>query len=499
MWLSTVHSWLKRARKSTLRGCPEARPGRRPKRTCRPCLEVLEDRTVPTTTFTVKNLNDAGDGSLRFAVLAANDEQGLDTITFAPGLAGTITLTTGQLEVKDSVTILGPGAGVLTVSGNNASRIFRVENLARDINVAISGLTLTRGTGDGNGDRGGAIFVVGENLTLSGMVVTGNHAFEPGGGLAVGRGGTLTMENCTVRDNRSEGNGGGVGVDSGTLVVRNTTISGNTAQRGGGIFAVNSALALANCTISGNTARQSGGGIKISTQTTATIRNSTVAFNTADSDNVAGGSGGGLIVAGGSATLQSTIVANNALGSSGSSPDVDGTVTAANSLIENIIGTTFTPASANNLFGQDPLLGPLANNGGPTQTHALLAGSPARDAGSNTGSLPFDQRGFARVRGAAPDIGAFEADPPPPTPVRIVAVPFRQRGVARVRVRDAATGAVRGVLTPFKGFRGRLRLQLLDVNGDGSLDLVVKALIHGKRKKKVYDAVTLAPLPPGLA
>jgi hypothetical protein len=169
--------------------------------------------------------------------------------------------------------------------------------------------------------------------------------------------------------------------------------------------------------------------------------------------------------------------------------------------MENITGTTFTLASANNIFHQDPLLGPLTNNGGPTQTHALLAGSPARDAGSNTGSLPFDQRGFARVRGAAPDIGAFEAEPPviEPTPVQIVAVPFRKRGVAKVRVKDAATGAVRAVLTPFKGYRGRLRLALRDLNGDGSLDLIVQALIRGKRKKKAYDAVTLTPLPAGRA
>src|SRR5262249_31426690 len=88
---------------------------------------------------------------------------------------------------------------------------------------------------------------------------------------------------------------------------------------------------------------------------------------------------------------------------------------------------------------------------------------------------------------------------PPPAPAQIVAVPFRKKGVSRVRVRDAASGALRAVLTPFRGFGGRLRLQLVDVTGDGSLDLIVKALINGKRRKKVYDAVTLAPLPPGRA
>jgi hypothetical protein len=83
--------------------------------------------------------------------------------------------------------------------------------------------------------------------------------------------------------------------------------------------------------------------------------------------------------------------------------------------------------------------------------------------------------------------------------LQIAAAAFRQKGIAKVRVRDAATGVVRAILTPFKGFGGRLRLQLVDVTGDGSLDLVVKATIRGKRKTKVFDAVTLAPLPPGRA
>jgi hypothetical protein len=76
----------------------------------------------------------------------------------------------------------------------------------------------------------------------------------------------------------------------------------------------------------------------------------------------------------------------------------------------------------------------------------------------------------------------------------ITAVPFRRKGVAKVRVRDAATGAVRGALTPFHGFAGRLRLQLRDLNGDGALDLIVRAVIHGRRRQRAFDARTLAPL-----
>src|SRR5262249_12900822 len=88
--------------------------------------------------------------------------------------------------------------------------------------------------------------------------------------------------------------------------------------------------------------------------------------------------------------------------------------------------------------------------------------------------------------------------PPPPPPARIAAVPFRHKGVAMVRVLDAATGAQRAVLTPFRGFRGRLRLSLRDLNGDGSPDLLVQALVKGKRKHKAFDALTLAPLAPNL-
>jgi hypothetical protein len=102
-------------------------------------------------------------------------------------------------------------------------------------------------------------------------------------------------------------------------------------------------------------------------------------------------------------------------------------------------------------------------------------------------------------RFAPPTPPAPPAPTPPPSssPPQITAEAFRRRGVARVRVRDAASGQLRAVLTPFKGFVGRLRLSLRDLNGDGSLDLVVQALVHGKRKRKAYDAVTLSPLRPG--
>jgi hypothetical protein len=87
-----------------------------------------------------------------------------------------------------------------------------------------------------------------------------------------------------------------------------------------------------------------------------------------------------------------------------------------------------------------------------------------------------------------------DASLPPPPPPQVAAVAFHKKGLGRVCVWDAATGAQHGVLTPFAGFRGRLRLELLDVTGDGAADVIVRALIHGKQRRKVFDGVTLAPL-----
>src|SRR5262245_32271627 len=552
----------------------------RPRRArLRPAVEQLEGRTVPA--FMVSNLNDAGQGSLRQAILDANAAADADVISFQPGLSGTIPLTSGHMNITASVTITGPGAGALTVSGSNISRIFNIDNVAAGaINVTISGLTLTLGNVPTSSlvSGGGAILEADENLVLSGVVITGNTAKGGGGGMAVlgGRltlegstisnntvtpaplfatgggglflsansvatirnstvsgnqanegggitlnGGTLMVENSTLSNNHADASkGGAIAGLAGAVVVRNCTISGNTAERGGGIFVQKGLLTLENSTISGNSSSYSGGGIAVNEGagiTPVTLANSTIAFNMADSDNTGGGDGGGVHVffQAEPMTLRSTIVAKNAVGSSGTAPDISGSAIATNCLIKNTTGTTFAPGSAANLTGMDPLLRPLANNGGPTQTHALRVGitlfdtSPAINKGSNPEGLTTDQRGapFVRVFGDAADIGAFEvqpppAPPPPPPPLpplsappQITAVAFRRNGVARVRVKDAASGAVRKVLTPFKGFGGRLRLQLFDVNGDGSRDLIVKALIRGKRKHKVFDAVTLALLP----
>jgi CSLREA domain-containing protein len=522
-------------------------PPPRPPARARLALEPLEERTVPATIFTVTTLadetNPVGPLSLREAIGDANLNAGADTINFQPGLSGTITLSLGQLQITDSVTITGPAAAVITISGNNASRIFFIDDRTTAvINVTISGLTLTHG--NSGTENGGAILLPGNDaLILSGMVIVGNSTGNEGGGVCISAPSSsshtlLTLEDSTVNNNHAGKGGGGLVItgDDTVAQVRNSTISGNSAgDDGGGIECHYSSLRVEDSTISGNSA-QGGGGIQVD-QATLTledstvsgnsvtggagglfiggdtiIRNSTIAFNTADSDNFDGTSGGGLFVFAGAVTLQSTIVADNIVGATGVHPDIDGTVTATFSLIKDIAGTSFGLGSTANIVGLDPRLGPLQFNGGPTKTHALLAGSPAIHHGASPSGMIFDQRGpgFARRAGIAADIGAFEVQAPLPTTdqalqaavqliralqpagAHLAAATFADLDgdfdtdlVLALRLRNGRLllltldGADGHILSAFVPFPARLntaahvRLLTADLNGDGALEVAL--------------------------
>jgi hypothetical protein len=292
-------------------------------------FEPLEERRL-LSVITVNDLGDtvgvAGKVTLRDAILTANDTNGNDTIQFATGLNGTITLTAGELAITDGLTINGPGSTKLTINAAGHSRIFNItdSDTASNFNVTINGLTLTGGHSTANG---GAI-LSGENLILKNSTVSGNSSDAKGGGIWIQPSdhGDTTIQNCTISSNHATGNGGGIGVftylNTDTL-IQDSTISGNSADgHGGGLYLdtsdTGSTTTVRASTISGNHAINDGGGIWAQSYNHATL---SVLGSTISGDNQAGGAGGGIYADtsyNSSATIQdSAITGNKATGSGG--------------------------------------------------------------------------------------------------------------------------------------------------------------------------------------
>ncbi len=246
-------------------------------------------------------------------------------------------------------------------------------------------------TGNSASDTGGGLLNHGGTTTLTSSVVSGNDAASAAG-VGTYHYGTSTLNNCTVSGNSASGSGGGLSTNYSTTLLTSCAVSGDTAANGGGLYTVNHGTASAtNSTVSGNTAETDGGGLYTATGGKTTLADATI------SGNSAGVSGGGLYNQTGTVTLGNTIVAVNMAGTSG--PDALGTVS---SLGNNLVGETDGSSGwvAADLTGTgaqplNPLLSPLGNYGGPTDTMALLPGSPAINAGSNAlipGGVTTDQR-----------------------------------------------------------------------------------------------------------
>ena len=259
------------------------------------------DLTVSAATLIVTNTADSGPGSLRAALANATNADAVD----ASGVSGTIALTNGPLNVPNSVTILGPGPGKLTVSGNHASRVFNVTGT----NVTICGLTIANGAGANYGS--GILTGSGGSLTINNCILTNNNTTLSGGGIFNSAGVTLTVSNCTLTGN-SATYGGGIynDGDSGTatLTINASTLSGNSAPDGcgGGIF--NSAgvtLTVSNCTLTGNSATYGGGIYNDGDSGTATL---TINASTLSGNSAA--YGGGIYNDGDSGTATLTINAS---------------------------------------------------------------------------------------------------------------------------------------------------------------------------------------------
>ncbi len=458
------------------------------------------------TNFIVNSLEDTvivdDKVTLREAIEAANTNTpvgdapagmpGLDTIDFDELLSGeTITLTNGELQITDDLTINGLGADELTVSGNNASRVFNVDGGTSDeIEVLIDGLTIADGFAEGDfftgrgggilnqenltvtnstlsGNTGSGIYSQDGDLTVTDSSISGNTAEFGGGGISVYHSSEVRVINSTISGNMADGDGGGLLAFYGSEVqVINSTISGNTAnQGGGGISADESIVQVTNSTISGNTAANQGGGGISADYNIVQVTNSTISGNTADrngggistygvylpvinstiSGNTADQGGGISADDGGEVQVTNSTISDNTAdqgggisaddvrevqvtntiiaGNNGSNPDVEGVFTSEGyNLIGDGTGSTGFTAPGDQVGTSDnpidPKLGPLQDNGGPTETQALLPDSPAIDAADPNFISPpdFDQRGpvFIRVSdgngdsNAILDIGAFE-------------------------------------------------------------------------------------------
>ncbi|MDY6785808.1 MAG: DUF4347 domain-containing protein [Cyanobacteriota bacterium] len=413
--------------------------------------DVLANYGHSLQTFTVTNGDDSGTGSLRQAILDANaaTTDPFDEIRFDSGVTQ-VTLTSAQLDidVSDNGLVIdgdvNGGSNVIVERGTMAAPDFRIFRIRGNNNVTFDALTIRNGNADGN--RGGGIFNDSTGtLTLTNSTVSGNEARFAGGGIFNDGTGTLTLTNSTVSDNEagfgsggifSQGavtltnstvsdnsaakNGGGIYSNS-TVTLTNSTVSGNIAEaQHGGIFS-RGRVTLINSTVSGNSAEGNGGGIY--SKDGGTITSSTITNNTADSNGDGTGDGGGLLRDGGTFAISNSIIAGNLDNSpmgNNIHPDVSGDDINgdANNLIGDITGATGTSTigTGSDLTGItniNQVLAPLADNGGATQTHALIPGSPALDAGDNN-EIPMgvttDQRGANRILNTTVDIGAVEME-----------------------------------------------------------------------------------------
>ncbi|NER22597.1 MAG: DUF4347 domain-containing protein [Symploca sp. SIO1C2] len=362
-------------------------------------LTPLDAQFAPPSPLeiTVDTLEDIDDNDLSVGGVSLREALALisegGTINFDSSLAGgTIDLTLGELVIDKDLTINGLGADKLTISGNNTSRIFNIDdgNAFNSLDVKIRGLTIA----DGNADFGGGIFNE-EQLLIS---------------------------SSTIRDNTAQFSGGGIFSD-GRLNIKSSTISGNTAERsaGGGISG-SDFLSINNVTISGNQAGNNGGGISFgqgSGGDTLIVNSSTITQNTTN------GNGGGIFsnLANSNDDLiaiNNSIIAQNFDNDSsdGNSPDVWGEFSSNNrfnligDLGDNTSNGDFLTAEGNQVGTSanpiNPMLGDLQDNGGPTFTHAPLPGSPVLDAANPLAGVIIDQRGISRPQGEGFDIGAVE-------------------------------------------------------------------------------------------
>jgi predicted outer membrane repeat protein len=503
-----------------------------------------------SNTYVVDATNDEaidtdGKMSLREAIERADAPGSPDTITFDPTVfagAQTISLALGDFQLTDGVTITGPAAK-LTIDAKAKSRHFTIDANGAGSKFDISNLTLINGKVSGvtPADRGGSIRIADESVTITNCNLTNNTAEATGGaiytdstatilaihdsnisnnastgspGLNVGSGGGVSIgqksvtniDRTSLSGNFASGSGGGLYFYyGGQATVTNSTISGNTvngAKGGGGVYFYgvysDVGLKITNSTISGNTAvNGSGGGLATFFDGgLIEISNSTVVNNISKA-------GGGLTRNGGFGSpdtfkLSSTIVAGNKLNDANSTPfDISlpsaGNIAGNNNLVGVANQANFTLTGTGNLTGTsavplDAKLGPLANNGGPTQTHMLLPGSPALNAGNNALGLTFDQRGAPNIRvdGLAADIGAYETQG---SPAKVTSVVVNDGDMQRSRVLSVTV-----TLSRFISFNGPPENAFQLVRVSDMAPVILSAMVDNSGSSTAVRLTFLGPL-----
>ena len=470
-------------------------------------VHLYLDEGTANFTDTVITGNTAGDSGGGLAIFQNNTD-----------LDGKVTIVGSTISGN---TAANDGGGVLwstTSSSNTGDLIIRDSNISGNVattgdgggvwietgdfygTILLEDTTITGNTADGRG--GGLGLDVDDfysQIRIVGSTISGNTATTGEGGgvflLASGFYGGVLISESTISGNTAGTDGGGVyfydDEADAALTIESSTISGNTAaDDGGGIwfYSDDGLLVVKNSTVSGNTATAGdGGGIYIDESNEAVqLLNSTIVFNTA------GTAGGGISTNSGDVRISSSIISGNTA-PDGNDLEGDGSdFYATFSLIGNttIGGTSTLTDLGFNLFGVDPLLGPLADNGGPTFTHALLRGSPAINFGFNFAGTLYDQRGqpFLRTFGDATDIGAFEFQLPPPEPI----VAGAGAGGSGEFVVYNLDGTERARITAFDpSVTGGVRVATADVTGDGVYDYIVGAGPGAPSLVKIYDGESL--------
>lgn len=361
--------------------------------------------TTWTVNTTSDDFNNPAEGSLRYAV---NNAVSGDVISFDLTYPATINLDVYYLNIDSGMTIQGPGADKLTIAGGGTYWVFYI---ATSDTLEISGITIT---GGGGASHGGGISCISSNPKIKDCNIIGNTAIYGGGGIYF-QNSSPTVTGCTFKDNVADNNygqessGGAIESNNSYITVINCTFIGNRAMKGGAIYD-NGYNEIINCTFTGNTAFDHypytgiGGAIFIAHPGVSTFSNCILWGNSPKE------------------------VLNNSMGSS---------------LFEYCVvqnANFLSPIISSNIITADPVLGTLADNGGPTWTCALGEGSSAIDTGKTLESVTTDQRGVPRPQGYGYDIGAYEDDSGPVVEYYVISADWSAGGSVSPSVAYAVSG-----------------------------------------------------------